>query len=143
MRWIRDRGEAIFSRRDMHQGLRAVFNRVAEVKEVLEVLKERGYIRALPQGPQRPGRPSSPQFEVHPDVFAQKPHKTQKSPIGDETQGSVDCVSSVGGVEESNEVVGSEHESQPEERETPPPEEEDSDEEDSDEVRISRAADSR
>lgn len=67
LRWICNGHLDSFSRRDVHQGLRGVFKRVADVDGPLLLLIERGYIRKRPESPNTgAGRPASPAFDVNP-----------------------------------------------------------------------------
>jgi hypothetical protein len=67
LRWISHNHLDSFSRRDVHQGMRAMFKRVTELDSPLAVLVERGFIRRRPERPNAgSGRPASPTFDVNP-----------------------------------------------------------------------------
>ena len=69
--WIRRSGQAVFSKRDVHQAMRARFKKADDVDPALEMLTGNGWIRtektAAP-GPQG-GRSPSPAFAVHPALL--------------------------------------------------------------------------
>jgi len=69
--WLRRHHLSDVSRRDVHQGLRAHFRRVADVDPPLRILLDHGHLRGphVPPSP-GPGRPPSPRYAVHPDLRA-------------------------------------------------------------------------
>jgi hypothetical protein len=79
LEWIRRKHLTEFSLRDCHQDHRSV-DRPQQLLPPLQVLKDRGFIRQVPQPEKRGrGRPASPRFEVNPLTHAQKSHKPQYS----------------------------------------------------------------
>lgn len=71
--WIRRSGQAVFSKRDVHQAMRARFKKADDVDPALEMLTGNGWIRtARPSAPGiQGGRPPSPVFEAHPSLRTQ------------------------------------------------------------------------
>ncbi|MFD2353722.1 hypothetical protein ACFSTC_37395 [Nonomuraea ferruginea] len=61
-----------FSQRDLHRGMQTKLKDASTVTAVLSLLDAHGYIRALPQAARgsRGGRRPSPQYVVHPALFA-------------------------------------------------------------------------
>lgn len=68
LKWLRNRREAAFPYRD---AVRAHGGRLTaeDVAEALELLVERGYLRAQRNSGGGPGRPRGPHFEVHPRLL--------------------------------------------------------------------------
>ncbi len=68
--WTRRKRNRAFSARDAWQGVKGTggFSRMADVYSALEVLEERGFVRASQQERDGPGRPKSPMVEVRPDL---------------------------------------------------------------------------
>ena len=93
LEWIQRTRFPSFTVRQIHAALKTTFKRVKEIRDPLNVLEERGYIREIPAKPRSgPGRPASPRFEVHPDLLAQKPHNPQNLGTADDPEGFVDSV---------------------------------------------------
>jgi replicative DNA helicase len=70
LEWLQRKGLATFTASDVQKGLRSHFDRIADVKEPLTLLMERGWVRPLFEGPfevGKPGRPS-PAFALHPSA---------------------------------------------------------------------------
>lgn len=66
--WINRNRLPEFTLRDAFEGLKGMFPRVAALREVADVLEERGYIRVDEVPPRGRGRPPSPRVIVRPDV---------------------------------------------------------------------------
>jgi hypothetical protein len=68
--WIRRRGQAQFTRRDLHRGLHARFRKAEDMDPALAMLSGNGWIREI-QAPRREGRgrPPSASFAVHPSLL--------------------------------------------------------------------------
>lgn len=66
--WIRTGRRARVTVRDIWQGLRRRFGRVAELRAALDLLAEHGYLEIDTPEPDRPGRPPSPVVTVRPDL---------------------------------------------------------------------------
>jgi replicative DNA helicase len=68
--WIRRRGQAQFTRRDLHRGLHARFRKAEDCDQALQMLSGNGWIREM-KAPRREGRgrPPSATFAVHPSVL--------------------------------------------------------------------------
>ena len=64
-RWIKRQHLTDFTARDAHKNHKSRFPHAADIDRPLEVLAERGYIRALPIAEGQPGRPSR-RFAVNP-----------------------------------------------------------------------------
>jgi len=65
--WVRKQGLASFSKRDLFQGLKGYFKRVAQIEPVLALLQEHGYIRQqAAESRSGAGRKPSPVYEVNP-----------------------------------------------------------------------------
>ncbi|MGE0709331.1 MAG: YfjI family protein [Planctomycetota bacterium] len=76
--WVITKALRRFSQRDLFEGTKGLFQRVANLQEPLRLLEEHGYLRRLPPvavGP-KGGRPRSPVFEVNPlwEVPSQNRH---------------------------------------------------------------------
>lgn len=67
-RWINRQHLAEFTARDAHKNHKSRFPHAADIDRPLEVLAERGYIRALPTPEGQPGRPSR-RFAVNPEAL--------------------------------------------------------------------------
>jgi hypothetical protein len=68
--WITAGRRVRFTVRECYQALKGSFPRAAGVREALEVLEERGYLRVGMREGSGPGRPPSPAVEVRPDIAA-------------------------------------------------------------------------
>ena len=67
LRWIEHRMLISFSCRDLHQGMRGTFKRVAELAAPLSLLVDHGFIRLREEpGSSGPGRKTSPTYDVNP-----------------------------------------------------------------------------
>jgi replicative DNA helicase len=74
LRWIDEKGIDSFTRRDLHQAMRSVFKKAADVEPSLEVLVDRNFIRRHPEtGNGGVGRPGGPAYDVSPLLRSQKP----------------------------------------------------------------------
>lgn len=76
--WVVQNGLLDFSIRDLYGANRRLFPRADDTVQPLELLVERGWLRALFDGPISVGRrgKQSPKFAVHPDTYAnQKPRQ--------------------------------------------------------------------
>jgi replicative DNA helicase len=83
LRWIEDKQLTVFTRRDLHQGLKTSFKRVEELDAPLSLLGERGYVRKRPdEKPATPGRPQSPTYDVNP-LWPPRRAQTPKTPAPD------------------------------------------------------------
>lgn len=70
-----------FTVRELYQGTKGRFKRVAELTPALSILVDHGFIRAVaPTLHPGPGRKPSPTYEVNPLVYAQNPHNPQNEP---------------------------------------------------------------
>lgn len=67
--WIRRRGTAQFTQRDLHRAMQARFRKVEDTEPALAMLSGSGWIREMKQPRDGRGRPPGPVFEVHPAVF--------------------------------------------------------------------------
>ncbi|NQU48567.1 MAG: DUF3987 domain-containing protein [Planctomycetes bacterium] len=91
--WVYLKGLTEFSKRDAMAGCRSLFRRVAQLKEPLALLEEKGWIRKVEQAqPRKPGRPSEI-YLVHPAQNTQKPQNSNGP------DSSVNFVNSVQGPE--------------------------------------------
>jgi hypothetical protein len=78
--WVTARQKTHFTVRELYQGTRGRFKRVAEVAPALNILTDHGFIReATPTLHPGPGRKPSPTYEVNPLVYAQNPHNPQNA----------------------------------------------------------------
>jgi hypothetical protein len=70
--WVERKGATRFSEHDAWKGIEGgVVKNMAEVKNALKLLSERGYLRPLPVKPSgRRGRPPSPLHDVNPALSA-------------------------------------------------------------------------
>lgn len=66
--WFKRHHLTEFSARDAHKNHKSRFPHASDIDRPLEVLAERGYIRALPTAEGQPGRPSR-RFAVNPDAL--------------------------------------------------------------------------
>ncbi|WP_231372045.1 MULTISPECIES: YfjI family protein [unclassified Thioalkalivibrio] len=66
-RWIEAGRHERFKLRDAHAALKGRFSRVKDLREAVDVLEERGYVREVETEPDGPGRPST-WLEVNPAV---------------------------------------------------------------------------
>jgi Protein of unknown function (DUF3987) len=86
LHWLTDRWEPgrPVSTRDIHQGVKGRYPKVADLAPFVAVLVEHGHLRARPETPRpaddagrrRPGRPASPTYDVNPHAFP------RRDPIG-------------------------------------------------------------
>jgi replicative DNA helicase len=68
--WIRRRGQAQFTRRDLHRGLHARFRKAEDCDPALQMLSGNGWIREIQAPrPEGRGRPPSAAFAVHPSLL--------------------------------------------------------------------------
>jgi replicative DNA helicase len=68
--WIRRRGRAQFTRRDLHRGLHARFRKAEDCDPALVMLSGNGWIREIQAPrPEGRGRPPSASFDVHPSLL--------------------------------------------------------------------------
>lgn len=76
--WLERNGTPQVSRRDIHQGCRGRFQKVAAIDAPLGLLVEHGYLRIqeMPHSDQ-PGRKKSPVYDVNPQTLTQNAHITQ------------------------------------------------------------------
>ena len=65
--WIAQGRREHFSVREAYQSLKGTFQRVKPLRDALDTLEERGYIRIISEPRSKPGRPS-PAVEVRPDI---------------------------------------------------------------------------
>lgn len=82
--WIVQNGILDFSIRDLYGANRRLFPRADDTVQPLELLVERGWLRALFDGPISVGRrgKQSPKFAVHPDTYAnQEPRQRASRPL--------------------------------------------------------------
>jgi hypothetical protein len=69
--WIKRNEQPVVTIRDIFEGTKGRFKRVAELEKPLDILIERKYLRQLSsEQRQGPGRPPSPAFEVNPSLWA-------------------------------------------------------------------------
>ena len=68
--WIKRGHYPKLTEREVYQALKGSFPKVADLREVLIALEQRGYIRLVPPPHAGPGRPSSPMIEVRPGLKA-------------------------------------------------------------------------
>jgi hypothetical protein len=67
LRWIEHRKLSSFTCRDLHQGMRGMFKRVAELGSPLNLLVDHAFIRVREdRSPGGPGRRTSPTYDVNP-----------------------------------------------------------------------------
>jgi replicative DNA helicase len=78
LKWIRQNGISIASKRDIFNELRGRFDRADHVEPGIRILITHGYLREA-QGERRagPGRPPSPKYEVNPFVHSHNPQIEQ------------------------------------------------------------------
>jgi replicative DNA helicase len=67
--WIRRRGAAQFTQRDLHRAMQTRFRKAEDTEPALAMLSGSGWIRETKQPRDGRGRPAGPVFEVHPAVF--------------------------------------------------------------------------
>ena len=69
--WLRRKGRAQFTQRDLHRAMQARFRKADDTEPVLAVLSGSGWIREVrtPAPGRQGGRPPSPVFEVHPKLL--------------------------------------------------------------------------
>jgi hypothetical protein len=68
-----------FTVRDLFTATKSRFKKTDNLRKVLAVLEEHGYVREREQPPQGgPGRPPSPTYDVNPLIHSQNPHNPQK-----------------------------------------------------------------
>ena len=93
LRWINHQNVRHFTKRDVHQALRARFRRVEELDAPLALLLSHEYIRKPPEPTNAgPGRKPSPMFEVNPLWASQNTHNPQNTGGGPNSEDSEDCV---------------------------------------------------
>lgn len=78
--WLRRQGCSEVSHRDLHQGNRSTFPRVADMGPAVSLLVEAGWLRRRPK--QKTGGRRSPGYLVHPSLLSSQ--NTQKPQNGDE-----------------------------------------------------------
>ena len=66
--WIEAGRRGLFTVRDAHQALKGAFPLVADLRNALDVLEERGYLEIENLPPRGAGRPPSPVVIVRPDI---------------------------------------------------------------------------
>ena len=67
--WIERTKLETFTLRDAFSKLRSLFKKVDELKPVLAILEDHGYIKVFEHPKATRGRPPSPWIEVHPDLI--------------------------------------------------------------------------
>jgi replicative DNA helicase len=87
LRWIESQRCMSFTRRDLHQSMRATFKHVNDMERPLSVLATQIFIRARPEIHDGPGRPPSQIYDVNPLWFPQNAQSPQTTPVG----GFEDC----------------------------------------------------
>lgn len=80
LRWIENEKCKSFTRRDLHQAMRATFKRVTDLDRPLGILLEQRFIRARPEVQAGPGRPASPVYDMNPLWAPQNAQNPQKAP---------------------------------------------------------------
>lgn len=88
LNWIRRRGVADFSKRDVFEGLKGRFKRAEDLDTPLEQLVRNGYLRPATTPRSGAGRPPSQRFEVNPSLAKNNSHNSQNGPEGQERPGS-------------------------------------------------------
>ncbi|MGA2185794.1 MAG: YfjI family protein [Bryobacteraceae bacterium] len=92
LRWIEHQNARSFTKRDVHQALRARFKRVEVLDAPLGLLLFHEYIRRLAEPTNAgPGRKPSPSFEVNPLWASQNTHNPQNTGMGPNSEDSEDC----------------------------------------------------
>jgi hypothetical protein len=86
--WLTARGKTSFTLRELFQGTKGRFRRVAALRPALAILVEHGFIReGLPVSHPGPGRKPSPSYTANPFVYSQNPQNTQNASADVERQG--------------------------------------------------------
>jgi replicative DNA helicase len=79
--WVTAGQKTHFTVRELYQGTRGRFKRVAELAPALSILVDHGFIReATPTVRPGPGRKPSARYDVNPLVYPQNPHNPQNAP---------------------------------------------------------------
>jgi replicative DNA helicase len=78
--WVTAQERTHFTVREVYQGTKGRFKKVAELTPALRILLEHGFIReAAPPFHPGPGRKPSPTYEVNPLAYSQNPHNPQNA----------------------------------------------------------------
>lgn len=86
--WVTAQQRTHFTVRELYQGTKGRFKKVAELTPGLRILVEHGFIReTAPTFHQRPGRKPSPTYEVNPLAYSQNP-PNPRNPSRPEAGGS-------------------------------------------------------
>jgi hypothetical protein len=89
--WIRKHGKGAFSKKEIFDGTRGRFHRVALLEPVLALLEERHYLRRLPQAERLgPGRLPSQTYEVNSLWLSQNAPDSPKPPAALDSAGLAD-----------------------------------------------------
>jgi hypothetical protein len=76
--WIKNNYQPDLTKRNIYQGVKGTFAKVADVTPPLQLLIQHGYLREQPRDPkQGPGRPASPVYDVHPTLDPHNSHNSQ------------------------------------------------------------------
>lgn len=76
--WLASHEKSTVTFRELYQGTRGRFRRVADLRPALAVLVDHGFLRAQAQPSHPgPGRKPSPGYEVNPLTYSQNPQNTQ------------------------------------------------------------------
>ena len=76
--WVTAQQRTHFTLRELYQGTKGRFKKVAELTPALRILLEHGFIReAAPTFHPKPGRKPSPTYVVNPLTYSQNPHNPQ------------------------------------------------------------------
>jgi len=68
LRWIETADSPTFAMRDCYRAHRGLFGKVTDVRPVLGLLEQHGYVRQAPTERDGPGRKPSPTYEINPKV---------------------------------------------------------------------------
>jgi hypothetical protein len=88
LEWLTAHDKSTVTLRELYQGTRGRFRRVADLRPALAVLVDHGFLRAQAQASHPgPGRKPSPVYEVNPLTRSHNPHNTHNASPDVERQG--------------------------------------------------------
>jgi hypothetical protein len=94
IRWITRSGRPEFTKRDVFEGTKGHFKKVAELEPALALLSDHGYVRER-RAVDRPGpgRKPAPIYDVNPHLHSQNSHNSHNSESGPNSANTANCAS--------------------------------------------------